>query len=164
MAPGEANDRDGSSPDESRKERVDRELIELLNELRLAVPGVQVLFAFLLIVPFQQGFQNVSDTQRTLYFIALLSTTASGLLIITPSAYHRLIFRRQRKERLLFDSNKMLILAGAFLAVAITCSIALVADVLYGGTVALICGALVLITAIGLWFVLPLMRRGPPEP
>src|SRR6185437_57648 len=81
----------GGQPGESEKERVDRELIELLNELRVALPGVQVLFAFLLVVPFQQRFAAVTDFQKTLYFVSLLLAAGACALLVAPSAYHRIL-------------------------------------------------------------------------
>ena len=88
MAPDETDDRDGASPDESTKERVDRELIELLNDARVALPGVQVLFAFLLVVPFNQRFVELTTAERWVYYAALLSTAVATVLLIAPSSYH----------------------------------------------------------------------------
>jgi hypothetical protein len=94
---------------EDKKERVNRELIELLNELRVALPGVQVLFAFLLTVPFAQRFGAVSDLQRAVYFVALISTAVASVLFITPTAYHRLRWREPDKEGMLFTANRLAI-------------------------------------------------------
>ena len=96
-------------PDEGPKERVDRELIELLNELRVALPGVQVLFAFLLILPFSQRFREVTSAQRGVYFGAFVCTAVATALFIAPSSYHRLQFRQKDKERMLLSANKMAI-------------------------------------------------------
>ena len=93
------------SSGESHKERVDRELIELLNELRVALPGVQFLFAFLLIVPFQQTRDQLTDFQRDLYFVALLAAAVATVLLIAPAAQHRVLFRQKDKEKLLRRSN-----------------------------------------------------------
>src|SRR3954452_470776 len=87
--------------DESRAERVDRELIELLNELRVALPGVQFLFAFLLIVPFQQSIDKVTAFQRGIYFVALAAAAVATALLIAPAAQHRVLFRQHDKEKLL---------------------------------------------------------------
>ena len=87
--------------EETHSQRVNRELIELLNELRVALPGVQVLFAFLLAVPFAQGFAQTNDFQRDLFFGTLLATAISTALLIAPSAYHRMNFRERDKERML---------------------------------------------------------------
>src|SRR5215218_4202442 len=102
--------------EEGRKERVDRELIELLNELRVALPGVQVLFAFLLVVPFQQGFSQVTDLTRYVYFGGLVSSAVAIAFLIAPAAYHRLNLRRpvEEKEEMLFTSSKFAIVGTAF--------------------------------------------------
>src|SRR5436309_14412056 len=97
MAASEADDRDGRSRGESKKERVNRELIELLNELRVALPGVQVLFAFLLVVPFSNGFPRLSQFDREIYFLAVVATALPTVLLIAPSAYHPLRWRRHDK-------------------------------------------------------------------
>src|SRR5918996_1213051 len=103
---------------EDRKERLDRELIELLNELRVAIPGVQVLFAFLLTVPFTQRFGDVSEFQKTVYFVTLLCAAAASAFLIAPSAYHRLRFRQRDKHQMVVTSNRLAIVGLAFLALA----------------------------------------------
>jgi hypothetical protein len=150
-------------PDEGEKERVDRELIELLNELRVALPGVQVLFAFLLILPFQQGWQQISDVERHVYFAALASSAVASALLIAPSVYHRLNFRRRSKERMLYDSTRMAIAGAAFVAIGIACAVFLVADVVYGTPAALVVTLVAVALYGGLWFVLPLLRRRDPD-
>ena len=150
-------------PDEGEKERVDRELIELLNELRVALPGVQVLFAFLLILPFQQGWQQISDVERHVYFAALASSAVASALLIAPSVYHRLNFRRRNKERMLYDSTRMAIAGAAFVAIGIACAVFLVADVVYGTPAALAVTLVAVALYGGLWFVLPLLRRRDPD-
>jgi amino acid transporter len=110
---------------------LDRELIELLNELRVALPGVQVLFAFLLAVPFSQRFDRVTEFQKDMYFVTLLTTAASTILLIAPSAYHRLRWRQHDKERLLRVSNVLAIAGTLFLAAAMTCAVLLITDVLF---------------------------------
>jgi len=150
-------------PDESEKERVDRELIELLNELRVALPGVQVLFAFLLILPFQQGFSRVEDTARHVYFTALLASAIASALLIAPSIYHRLNFRRKSKEQMLRDSNRMLVAGSAFVAVGIACAVFLIADVVYGPEAAVVVTIATLVVYAALWWVFPLLRRREPD-
>ncbi len=118
--------------DEDNKERIDRELIELLNELRVALPGVQVLFAFLLVLPFQQGFGDISDADRGVYIAALIASALAAALLIAPSMYHRLNFRREVKEQMIFDSNKLMVVGVLLLAIGVACSIFLVVDVVYG--------------------------------
>lgn len=150
--------------DEDQKQRVNRELIELLNELRVALPGVQVLFAFLLILPFQQGFAEISDADRGIYIAALFASALAAALLIAPSMYHRLNFRRQVKEQMLFDSNKLLVVGMLATAVGVSCSIFLVVDVVYGPTTATVATAAIAVVFALVWLALPLARRGDPEP
>ncbi len=92
---------------EDRNEKLNRELIELLNELRVAIPGVQVLFAFLLVVPFSPGFSSVSTLQRYVYFATMLCTAVSGVLLLAPSSHHRLLWRRDQREERLKMGNRL---------------------------------------------------------
>ena len=151
-------DRD-ANPDEPHKERIDRELIELLNELRVALPGVQVLFAFLLILPFQQGFADTSPEDQAVYTIALLASALAAALLITPSMYHRLNFRQGNKEQMLHDSNRLLIGGVLLTAVGVACAIFLVVDVVYGGVAAVLATVATLVVYAGFWVALPLARR-----
>src|SRR5829696_5817230 len=105
-----------SGREESEAERLDRNLSELLQELRVALPGVQVLFAFLLAVPFQQNFSQITGFQKGAYFGTLLLTAASAVLLISPSAYHRMTFRMQQKDDLVFIANKLAIVGLSLLA------------------------------------------------
>ena len=149
-----------SGRNETEDERLDRNLSELLQELRVALPGVQVLFAFLLAVPFQQHFTSISEFDKKVYFATLLLTAISAALLIAPSAYHRITFRYQQKGRLVFVANRLSILGLGFLALAMTCAIMLVTNVLFG-TVAttVVTTTLVLTMFFVLWAVLPLRRR-----
>jgi Na+/melibiose symporter-like transporter len=150
----------GSGRNESEEERLDRNLGELLQELRVALPGVQVLFGFLLAVPFQQRFSSISDFDKAAYFATLLLTALSAALLIAPSAYHRLTFRYQQKHRLVFVANRLSIAGLGTLALAMTCAIMLVTNVLWGTVVAtVVTTAMVLAMFVLLWAVLPLMRR-----
>src|SRR3954466_2095957 len=135
---------DGGSQGETRKERIDRELIELLNELRVALPGVQVLFAFLLVVPFQQRFAMVTQFQKSVYVVTLLLAALASAFLIAPSAQHRILFRKREKRNLLQVSNNLAIAGMGFLALAIVGALTLIADVLYGAgpTIAISVGAL----------------------
>jgi hypothetical protein len=144
---------------ESKEERLDRELIELLNELRVALPGVQVLFAFLLGLPFTQRFRTVTDLQRDAYFVTFMSTAAATALLIAPSAYHRLEWRRGDKEHLLVVSNRLAIAGTVFLALAIAGAVFVVTDVLFETASAAVLAA-VTAAFFGLfWYALPLWRR-----
>jgi membrane-anchored protein YejM (alkaline phosphatase superfamily) len=135
----------------------DRELIELLNELRVALPGIQVLFAFLLIVPFSQGFAGVSDTQKLVYFLSFLSTSMATALLIAPTAYHRIRWRAHDKEQMLVTSNRMTIAGTAFLALAMSLVVFFISDVLYGNWSAWLTAAAAG-TFAWLWFGLPIVR------
>ncbi len=149
---------------ESSGERANRELIELLNEIRVALPGVQVLFAFLLTVPFSQGFDQLGATDRKVYFAAVLATAASTMLLIAPSAHHRLRFRSGVKEHLLHVANVFTLVGLLLLAFAITTVTYLITDVLYAGTVpAVVAASLAGAFAIG-WFVIPFAYREKRTP
>ena len=121
-----------SGSDETEDERLDRNLCELLQELRVALPGVQVLFAFLLAVPFQQHFTAITPFEKKVYFATLLCTAVSAALLIAPSAYHRLTFRYQQKEHLVVLANRFAIAGLGFLALAMTGAMMLITDVLFG--------------------------------
>jgi hypothetical protein len=147
------------NPDEGEKERLDRELMELLNEVRVALPGVQVLFAFLLVLPFQGAFAELHQLQRDVYVAALLASAAAVALLITPSSYHRMNFRRPVKERMLFLSNRLL-LGGLLLTVlGMALAVGLVVDVVLDGSVAVIASVAVGVWFGWWWFAVPLLAR-----
>jgi hypothetical protein len=153
-----------SGREESEGERLDRNLSELLQELRVALPGVQVLFAFLLAVPFQQNFTKITAFEKDVYFATLLCTAMSAALLIAPSAYHRITFHLQQKHELVFLANRFTIAGLTFLALAMTGAIVLITDVLFGTA------ATTIVTGVGaatvfavLWYLLPLRRRFSQE-
>jgi hypothetical protein len=152
---------DGTDPaqEESEHERINRELIELLNELRVALPGVQVLFAFLLAVPFTQRFRQLTDVQEYAFFVALLCTTFGSVLLIAPSAYHRLRFRQHDKERMLHTANRLSIAGTIFLAIAMTSAVYLITDLVFNAPVTLFVTAVTGATFAWFWYGLPLSRR-----
>jgi hypothetical protein len=141
--------------DESEEERVDRELIELLNELRVALPGVQVMFAFLLTVPFTQRFGSLRPDDRRTYFLAVLLTAVSAMLLIAPSAQHRMRFRQRAKEGVLHLANVCAIAGLAFLAMAVGVAVHLITDLVYGSPDAAIAAGLLTGATALLWFVVP---------
>jgi hypothetical protein len=144
---------------ESKEERLDRELIEFLNELRVALPGVQVLFAFLLGVPFTQRFAQVSEVQRDVYFLTFLCAAASTALLIAPSAYHRLEWRQGDKEHLLVVSNRLAIAGTIFLALSICGTVFVVTDMLFEAeSAAVVAGATAAFFG-WFWYAMPLLRR-----
>jgi Family of unknown function (DUF6328) len=148
-----------SGRDESDEERLDRNLGELLQELRVALPGVQVLFAFLLAVPFQQNFTTISEFQKDVYFITLLCTALSAIFLIAPSSYHRMTFRLQQKRELIVLGNRFTIVGLTFLALAMTGAIVLITDVLFGGLATIVVGTGAAATFAVVWYVTPLRRR-----
>jgi hypothetical protein len=141
---------------ESEQERHNRELIELLNELRVALPGVQVLFAFLLAVPFANGFPKLSELDRDIFFVAFIATALSTVCLIAPSSYHRLRWRQDDKERMLLISNVLTIVGLFLLAVAITATVFVITDFLFHHSWAAAFSALVAATFLVLWYGLPL--------
>ena len=143
---------------ETEQERVDRNLQEMLGELRVALPGVQVLFAFLLVVPFNQRFADVTSFQRAVYFVTLILTTASAVCLIAPSVHHRIEFRRQDKDHIVKTGNRIVILGLTLLAMAMTGAVLFVTDVLYGGAATLAVGVGVVLAFAVLWYGLPLRR------
>jgi hypothetical protein len=152
--------------DESPEERVDRELIELLNELRVALPGIQVLFAFLLTIPFSQRFAELDSSDRRVYFAAVLATATAMLCLIAPTAHHRLRFRSGVKEHLLHVGNVLTITGLVLLAFAVTAVTFVVTDVVYpGGSLPGIVAGVLAGAFVVVWFVVPLLyrREGAPD-
>lgn len=149
----------GREPGESDKERLDRNFQELLQGLRVALPGVQVLFAFLLVVPFQQGYAQVTDFQEKVYFATLLCTAIASACLIAPPVRHRLLFRQGVKDWILFNSNSVVTVGFVFLAVAISGVILLVSDYIYEGTAAVVATAGIATALAWLWFVSPLLAQ-----
>jgi hypothetical protein len=152
-------DRNPSERVESEQERLDRQLDQLLTELRVAMPGVQVLFAFLLAVPFQQRFSAVTDFQKNVYFVTLLAATAASALFIAPTAFHRLVFKARDKPFLIAISSRLAVAGLACLAVAMNGAVLLVSDVLFDSTTVTVTVAITASLYIGLWFVLGIVRR-----
>jgi Family of unknown function (DUF6328) len=148
-----------SGREESENQRLDRNLSELLQELRVALPGIQVLFAFLLAVPFQQNFTEISAFEEKVYFSTLLCTAISAALLISPTAYHRLTFHLQQKRELIFLANRLAIAGLVFLALAMTGAVMLITDVLFGGIATVVFSTAAATMFAVLWGVLPLRRR-----
>jgi uncharacterized protein DUF6328 len=146
-------------PGETEAERDDRNLIELLQELRVAGLGVQVLFGFLLAIPFSTGFVKLSHAQHGLYVTTLVLSAIATALLLAPVAYHRLVFRRHQKEQLVKDANILAILGLAAVGLAVSAAVLLVVSFVdRGATVALV-ALFVMCLFTALWFVLPLARR-----
>jgi hypothetical protein len=148
-----------SGREETPQERLDRNLNELLQELRVALPGVQVLFAFLLTVPFTQNFDRLTPFQEKLYFAVLLCTALSTALLIAPSIGHRVLFRLQEKEWLVVVSNRLAVAGLSVLAVAMCGVVLLISDLLFGTAMAVAATIASAVTFASLWYAGPLLRR-----
>jgi Flp pilus assembly protein TadB len=149
--------------EESPRQRRNRELGELMQELRVALPGVQVLFGFLLTVPFTDAFKRLSLGEKRVYIAAVLATAVSSLLLIAPAANHRLLFRTQARERLLRAANRVAVVGFVTLALGIGLSLYLVSTVVYGGVFAGVASGLVAATTVFFWFVFPGVLREEEE-
>jgi Family of unknown function (DUF6328) len=144
---------------ETDLERHDRNLNELLGELRVALPGVQVLFAFLLVAPFNQRFGTLSHFERRLYFVTLLCTLLASILLIAPTLVHRFHFRLGEKAYVVDTANRLMIAGLSVFAFAMTCAVLLITLYLFGPATAVVTTAIVIITFGLVWFALPLGRR-----
>lgn len=144
---------------ETEKEREDRQLDQLLQELRVAMPGVQVLFAFLLAVPFQQRFGDVTDFQRYTYFVTLLASASASVFFIAPTAYHRLLFEHGEKARVIRRATALTVAGLVALGVAMTGAVMLVTDLLFAPATVVVTTIGVGLLLAGLWFGMALVRR-----
>jgi hypothetical protein len=142
---------------ESKGERLDRELMELLQELRVVLPGVQVLLAFLLTAPFQQRFAQLPGTLRNVFFASIACATVATALLIAPSVHHRLRWREGEKERLLQVANRLAIWGTVFLATAIVLALYVITNVLFATWIALLTAVLTVALFAWLWYALPLL-------
>jgi hypothetical protein len=148
-------------PDDRDEEerRRDRQMIELLNELRVALPGVQILFAFLLTVPFSQRFATLTAFQRDVYYVTLMATALSTACLIAPSAAHRLRFHQSERAWIVESANELTIAGLCLLAIALGGSVLLITDVMFDGARVWVYSGAVLAVILGLWFVRPLLRH-----
>jgi hypothetical protein len=144
---------------EEEQERLNRQMTELLNELRVAMPGVQVLFGFLLAVPFQQRFASVSPFQRDAYFVTLLAAATATAFLIAPSAYHRVAFQRHDKPNIIRIGTRQFLCGLVALAVAMNGAVLLVTDFLFRAPTAIITLVCVASLFAWLWFGIGLWRR-----
>jgi hypothetical protein len=145
-------------PTQRSTDDLNRELIELLNELRVALPGVQVLFAFLLAVPFATGWQRVTDFQRDVFFVAFLCTAVATIMLIAPSTYHRLRWREHDKEHMLVTANRLTIAGSVFLAAAMVSVVLLITDLLFSLGWALLATVIIATAFAWFWYGLALSR------
>jgi Family of unknown function (DUF6328) len=149
---------------ESNKERLDRELMELLQELRVVIPGVQVLLAFLLTAPFQQRFADLPGSMRNAFFASIACATLATAFLIAPSAHHRLRWRTGEKERLVLIGNRMAIAGTVFLAAAIVLALYVITDVLFTTNLAVLTAIAAVLVFGVLWYVVPMVWRSQDEP
>ena len=145
--------------DDEEQERLNRQLLELLNELRVALPGVQVLFAFLLAVPFQNRFAQASSFERHVYLVTLLASAAATACLIAPTGYHRLLFQRGDRPRIIEHGTKMLVAGLVFIAIAMTGAVYLVTEFLFSTATAVTVGVVAAVVFFWLWFGAALARR-----
>ena len=143
---------------ESEEERLDRNLMELIQELRVAIPGIQFLFAFLLVVPFQQGWVDVTDFEKRVYYSTLVCTVISSILLMAPTARHRLRFRELDKRWIVESANRLAIAGLVFLGLAMVGVILLLSHVVYGDAMAAVAASLVFVGLAWFWFLAPLVR------
>ena len=144
---------------DEEQERLNRQMTELLNELRVAMPGVQVLFAFLLAVPFQQRFQTVNAFQRDVYLFTLLAAATATAFLVAPSAYHRIAFQAHEKERIIQMGTRQFVCGIVALAVAMTGAVLLVTDVLFQAATTIVVVVGVAAVFAWLWFGIGLWRK-----
>jgi Family of unknown function (DUF6328) len=144
---------------EDPQERTARELIELLNELRVILPGVQVLFAFLLMVPFTQRFPDLDRLETGVFFMTLLCTAVATALLIAPSAHHRMLWRGGVREERLELGNVLTIAGLTFLVPAMVGVVFVITDFIFGLTAAVTVTVLLILFFVLLWFVIPLRYR-----
>jgi hypothetical protein len=168
-SPGRENDAvppASPSPDAERGEsplqRLDRNTVELLNELRVAATGIQVLFGFLLVVPFNARFPKLSHFERGLYLLALVCVATSTILLIAPTVMHRLLFRGGQKSFLVAIGTRLMVFASVFLGLGMTTIVLLVCDLVAGIGAAIALAASVAVLIVALWFIVPLRQRGHP--
>ena len=140
-------------------EELDQEWGELVEEHRLAMPGTQVLFAFLLVLPFQRRFTELSSQQVYVYYAALLCAAVAIVLLITPTAAHRMLWRHGEKDVLLRMSTWTSITATLFLAAGMSASVYLITDFLFGEPATAIVSAVLAGLFVAFWYGLPLLRR-----
>jgi hypothetical protein len=146
---------DDRSVEEAKR---DRQMIELLNELRVALPGVQIFFAFLLTVPFSQRFMKLTSFQINVYYVTLILTALCAACLIGPSASHRLRFHQNDRAWIIESANSLLIAGLALLAFAIGCAVLLITDIIFDGPRVWIYTAFVFVVVVWLWFLRPIWR------
>jgi hypothetical protein len=154
------DDWDERQRDETPTERLDRNWAELLQELRVVQTGVQFLTGFLLTLPFQQRFAGLTSTERDLYLSAVAAAVLATALVIAPVALHRMLFRQHARPELVTTAHRLALAGYCLLGLAVVAVVALIFDVVDGGTAGLIAGLLTATGLVALWGVLPAWQRG----
>ncbi len=148
---------------ETGKERTDRQLIELLNELRVALPGAQVLLAFLLTAPFQSRFSSTTKLERAVLFAGVVSTAAGALLLMAPPVYHRMRWDEGGKEDVVRVGHRFFLAGTALLALGLCCSVFVVAEFLFGLAASVVVVVFLVVLVAATWYVLPVERARQPR-
>jgi hypothetical protein len=151
--------RTAESRGETLDQVLDRNVAELLQELRVAFTGVQILFGFLLSLAFTQRFEDLDGFDLSIYMVALLSTALATMLLIAPVSFHRIVFRRRQKTALVAVADRMLVFGLALLVPAISCAVLLIVDVVLGRSAGIVCGSLTALIGLLTWYALPLAVR-----
>jgi hypothetical protein len=155
----ESRSNEPDRPGETEAQRDDRNVMELLNELRVAGIGVQVLFGFLLSLPFTSRFARLDPAQRDVYLATVTLAAVSIALLVAPVAYHRLLFRQHEKGSLVQVTNVLAIAGLVTVGLAVSCAVLLVVSVVAPGVPTVVITAIAVVAFAGLWFALPLSRR-----
>ena len=145
--------------DETEEERLDRNTAEMVQEIRVGAVGIQVLFAFLLVVPFQTGWKQTTSFQHGVFYVTLVCIACATALLIAPSIHHRVLFREGEKPYLVRMGNRLMIAGMAFLALGMTGIFVLISDFVFGGWQAIVAGVLTALIVTGIWFGIPLWHR-----
>jgi Family of unknown function (DUF6328) len=158
------DERDSGDRNETEGQRLDRNVDEMLQELRVAQTGVQILFAFLLTITFQQRFSEITTFQRNVYVTTLILVALATALLIAPVSFHRIVFRQRQKRRLVEATNRLAIGGLVLLLLAVCGAVLLILDVVVGTRAAVVGTSGVALWFVIFWYVIPLrMRRQPPE-
>jgi hypothetical protein len=143
----------------TEEKQLDRQMLELLNELRVALPGVQILFAFLLTVPFSVRFTDLTAFQRDVYYVTLIATVLTAACLIAPSAAHRIRFHQSERAWIVESANRLMITGLVFLTVALGGAVLLVTDIMFDGLRVWLYTGAVWLVIVTLWFLRPLSRQ-----
>jgi hypothetical protein len=144
---------------ESEAERLDRNLMELLNELRVSGTGIQVLLAFLLVVPLNSGYKRLGPFDKDVYYLSLICIAGAATCLIAPSIHHRLLFHHGQRPFIIGLANRLAILGMALLAIGLVSILVLISNVVFGAGAAVAAGVVAFSALGGTWFLIPLARR-----